>query len=216
MDNAATDTPATLPDGSHQVMSPALVVALANAERISDWITKHHPRKIMETRNYRLAAPHFGICLEHRVAALLLISQNMRASALALWRPTYENYMRGHWALNVAGVKDFQQIAKTKAVPKFDTVIKGLDSKSKSNMFAKTKTKLWNPMSDFAHGGLSLLARCLQKAARRVQMFADASRSALPSISLVLVGRRMRPAITSRTSTQTERVIGSSGSEARA
>lgn len=159
MDNAAMDIPAPSPDGHQPVMSPALAAALANADGISDWISKHHPGKIMETRNYRLAAPYFGICLEHREAALLLISQNMRASAFALWRPTYESYMRGHWALNVAEDKDFQQIAKTKAVPKFDTVIKGLDGKSKSGMFAKTKAKVWNPMSDFAHGGLSLLAR---------------------------------------------------------
>jgi hypothetical protein len=65
----------------------------------------------------------------------------------------------GHWALNVAGDKDFQQIAKTKAVPKFDTLIKALDGKSQSGAFAKTKPKLWNPTSDFAHGGLNLLAR---------------------------------------------------------
>lgn len=149
--------PATSPDGSQPEMSPAVAAAVANAEGISDWIFKHHPGKVMETRNHRLAAPHFAVCLEHREAALLLISQNMRASAFALWRPTYENYMRGHWALNVAGDNDFEKIAKTKAVPKFDTVIKALDGKS--GMFAKTKAKLWSPMSDFAHGGIDLLAR---------------------------------------------------------
>lgn len=67
--------------------------------------------------------------------------------------------MRGHWALNVAGDKDFQQIEETKAVPKFDTVIKALDGKSQSSAFAKTKAKLWKHMSDFAHGGLNQLAR---------------------------------------------------------
>lgn len=159
MENAAMDTTATSPEGSQPKMSPAVAAALASADGIGDWISKHHPGKVMETRNHRLAAPYFAVCLEHREAALLLISQNMRASAFALWRPTYENYMRGHWALNIAGDKDFQQIAKTKAVPKFDTVIKALDSKSQSGMFAKTKAKLWNPMSDFAHGGLNLLAR---------------------------------------------------------
>ena len=153
------DIPATSPDGTDPAMSPAVAAALASAEGTSDWISKHHPGKVMETRNHRLAASYFAICLEHREAALLLISRNMRASAFALWRPTYENYMRGHWALNVAGDKEFQQIAKSKSMPKFDTVIKALDDKSKWGMFAKTKAKLWNPMSDFAHGGLSLLAR---------------------------------------------------------
>ena len=159
MDNAAMDSHAASPDGSQPEASPAIDAALASADGISDWISKHHPGKVIETRNHRLAARYFAVCLEHREAALLLISQNMRASAFALWRPTYENYMRGHWALNVAGDKDFQQIAKTKAVPKFDTVIKALDGKSQSGAFAKIKAKLWNPMSDFAHGGLTLLAR---------------------------------------------------------
>jgi hypothetical protein len=157
MDNAAMHTPTNSPDGSQPEMSPAVAAALANAEGISDWIFKHHPGKVMETRNHRFAAPHFAACLEHREAALLLISQNMRASAFALWRPTYENYMRGHWALHVAGDNDFQKIAKTKALPKFDTVIKALDGKS--GMFAKTRAKLWSPMSDFAHGGVDLVAR---------------------------------------------------------
>ncbi len=69
---------------------------MAGADSISDWISKHHPGKVMEKRNHRLAAPYFAVCIEHREAALLLISQNMGASAFALWRPTYENYMRGH------------------------------------------------------------------------------------------------------------------------
>lgn len=159
MDNVAMDTPATSPNDSQPEVSPAVATALTNANGISDWISEHHPGKIMETRNHRLAAPHFALCLEHRFAALLLISQSMRASAFALWRPTYENYMRGHWALNVAADKDFQQISRTKAMPKFDTVIKSLDGKSKSGTYAKTKAKLWDPMSDFAHGGLKLLAR---------------------------------------------------------
>lgn len=151
------DTLATSPDDSQPEMSTAVAAALVSADGISAWISKHHPGKVMETRKHRLAAPYFAICLEHREAALLLILQNMRASAFALWRPTYENYMRGHWALNVAGDNDFQKIAKTKAVPKFDTVIKALDGKS--GMFAKTKARLWSPMSDFAHGGINLLAR---------------------------------------------------------
>lgn len=151
------ETPAISPDRSQAELSPAVAAALVSAHEISEWISKHHPGKVLETRNNRLAAPYFAVCLEHREAALLLISQTMLASAFALWRPTYETYMRGHWALNVAGDNDFQQIAKTKAVPKFDTVVKALDGKS--GMFAKTKAKLWNPMSDFAHGGISLLAR---------------------------------------------------------
>ncbi len=153
------DTLTALPVWSQPKLSPAFAAVLASADEISDWISKHQPGELVDTRNHRLAAPYFAVCLEHRAAALSLISQNMRTSAFALWRPTYENYIRGHWALNVAGDKDFQQIAKTRAVPKFDTVIKALDSKSKSAMFAKTKAKLWNPMSDFAHGGLNLLAR---------------------------------------------------------
>lgn len=153
------DTVDTSPDDSQPEVSPAVADALTSANRISDWIAEHHPGKIMATRNHRLAAPHFAVCLEHRNAALLLVSQSMRGSAFALWRPTYENYMRGHWALNVAAEKDFQQIAKTKALPKFDTVIKALDGKATTGTFAKTKGKLWDPMSDFAHGGLKLLAR---------------------------------------------------------
>lgn len=159
MDNAAMDPHAASPDSCQPEVSPAVDVALASADGIGDWISKHHPGKVMETRNHRLAAPYFAVCLEHRQAALLLISQNMRASAFALWRPTYENYMRGHWALNVAGDKDFQQIAKAKAVPKFATVVKALDGKLQPGVFAETKAKLWNPMSDFAHGGLNSLAR---------------------------------------------------------
>lgn len=151
------DTPAASPDGSQPEMSPAVAATLASADGISAWISKHHPGNVMETCNHRLAAPHFAVCLEHREAALLLISKSMLASAFALWRPTYENYTRGHWALNVADDNDFRQIEKTKALPKFDTVIKKLDGKS--GMFAKTKAKLWNPMSDFAHGGINLLAR---------------------------------------------------------
>lgn len=151
------DTSAASPDGYHQSMSPAVAATLDRANGISDWISKHHPGKVTETRNHRLAAPYFAVCLEHREAALLLISRNMRSSAFALWRPTYESYIRGHWALNVACDNDFQQIEKTKAVPKFDTVIKVLDGKS--GKFAKIKAKLWNPMSDFAHGGVNLLSR---------------------------------------------------------
>jgi hypothetical protein len=146
-------------NASSPELSRAIVAALANAGEISAWISNHHPSEIMESRNHRLAAPYFAICLEHREAALLLIANDMRGSAFALWRPTYESYMRGHWALNVASEEDFKNIAKNKALPKFDTIIKSLDSKSKNSMFAKTKAKMWEPMSDFAHGGLTLLSR---------------------------------------------------------
>ena len=146
-------------DESQPRVSPSIVAALARASDISDWLSDHRPGQIMESRDHRLAAPYFAVCLEHREAALLLISQDMRGSAFALWRPTYESYMRGHWALNVADDKDFQQLLRTKAVPKFDSIVKALDSKSKDSMFAKTKAKLWDPMSDFAHGGLTLLGR---------------------------------------------------------
>jgi hypothetical protein len=84
MDNAAMDTHATSPDGFQPEASPAIGAALASADGISEWIFKHHPGKVMETRNHRLAAPYFAVCLEHREAALLLLSQNMRASAFAL------------------------------------------------------------------------------------------------------------------------------------
>jgi hypothetical protein len=146
-------------DPSPPELSPAIVAALTHAGEISDWISNHHPSDIRESRNHRFAAPYFAICLEHREAALLLIANDMRGSAFALWRPTYEAYMRGHWALNVASDEDFKNISKNKAVPKFDTIIKSLDSKSKDSMFAKTKAQMWEPMSDFAHGGLALLSR---------------------------------------------------------
>lgn len=145
-----------LPD---QEPSPAIAAALAESELISEWIGDHSPGQILETRNHRLAAGHFAICLGHREATLLLISQGMHGSAHALWRPTYENYMRGHWALNVAQEADFKLIAETKAFPKFDTIIKRLDATSNASEFAKTKAKVWAPMSDFAHGGVVLLSR---------------------------------------------------------
>lgn len=147
---------ATLPE--HE-LSPAIVAALTKSELISEWIGEHSPDHILEMPNHRLAAGHFAICLEHREATLLLISQGMSGSAHALWRPTYENYMRGHWALNVAKEIDFKLIATTKAFPKFDTIIKRLDAASNASEFAKTKAKLWDSMSDFAHGGVVLLSR---------------------------------------------------------
>jgi len=157
MDNAEMDTHASSP-APHD-LSPKVAAALIKAEKITQWIDQHHPGQILETRNHRLAAGHFAICLEHREATLLLISEKMHGSAFALWRPTYENYMRGHWSLNVANDQDFQKIAKTKALPKFETVIKRLDGVSGSSMFAKSKAKVWDPMSDFAHGGIKFLTR---------------------------------------------------------
>lgn len=118
--------------------SPSISAALAASQLISEWIGEHSPDQILETRDHRLAAGHFAICLEHRGATLLLIAQDMHGSAHALWRPTYENYMRGHWALNVARDEDFKLIAKIKAFPKFDTIIRWLDAASHASEFAKT------------------------------------------------------------------------------
>lgn len=73
--------PPQLPD---QEPSPAIAAALAESELISDWIGDHSPGQILETRNHRLAAGHFAVCLEHREATLLLISQGMHGSAHAL------------------------------------------------------------------------------------------------------------------------------------
>lgn len=148
--------PPQLPD---QEPSPAIAVALAESELISEWIGDHSPGQILEARNHRLAAGHFAVCLEHREATLLLISQGTHGSAHALWRPTYENYMRGHWALNVAQEADLKLIAETKAFPKFDTIIKRLDATSDASEFAKTKAEVCAAMSDFAHGGVVLLSR---------------------------------------------------------
>ena len=75
-------------------------------------------------------------------------------------RATYEALMRGLWAETCANDLDFENLAKRRVQPKFDTIIKRLDAQGQTGpSYAKTKAQAWAPMSEFAHGGLLQLSR---------------------------------------------------------
>lgn len=144
-------------------LPPAIEAALARADDLSLWIATHHPDDVPATLNARLAAPYFAICMDHREAILLLLAHDSRSAALALWRSVYEALISGQWAVACADEVDFERIASTHSLPKFETMVKQLDSLGQSDpavpTYRKTKQALWGPMSEFAHGGLAQLSR---------------------------------------------------------
>ena len=145
-----------------QQHSPSLVAALSTSIEVSEWIAEHHPKEVLHARRTLIAAPLYGICMEHREAILLLVDHNCRTSAFALWRPVYEALHRGLWAEYCLTESDIERLVKTQHLPKFDTMIKRLDALepgSGNSSYSASKLKVWKSMSDFAHGGFAPLAR---------------------------------------------------------
>lgn len=141
-------------------LSATVAQAVDESVDPSDWIVAHHPNQILQTRNHMLAGTLYALSMEHREAILLLVRHNARSSAFALWRPTYEAYMRGYWAENCATDQDFSNIkANNNQLPKLEQIVSRLEKFEPETEHARTKSAVWKTMSHFAHGGIQALAR---------------------------------------------------------
>ena len=142
-------------------LGEAISNALDEAADLSDWIADHHPRQIYQNVCSMVAAPCYGIALEHREAILLLIRHNCRTSAYALVRSVYEATMQGKWAEKylVEDVKVQEFIQKKAHFPKLDKLVQQLDAGTGAKTYTTFKSNAYEALSDFSHGGPLQLTR---------------------------------------------------------
>lgn len=100
-----------------------------------------------------LAALHLS--LAHYGAIIILIENNMNASANALLRPQYEALMRGLYFNEFATDKEIEDFSKGKNPKKLSEIVRAIDFNNTEN---KTMTRFYdtlkNRMNDYTHGGI--------------------------------------------------------------
>jgi hypothetical protein len=146
--------------GNRSTHSKPVMDALALSDSMTAWIAAHHPEELAYSESGYLAAKHFAICLDHRASMALLLQHGQRSSANALLRPLYEALLRGLWAKYCADSSALKEVAKRRALPKLETIVRQLDRvKVLGGTFGANKARFWEPMSEFVHGGTLQLAR---------------------------------------------------------
>jgi hypothetical protein len=114
------------------------------------------------------------ITLEHSTAVLQLIRSGLFASGFSLFRPQFENLVRGIWLLYAATDKTVENLAqplspesvsKANDLPMLSRMLEKLEkSEAPAAIVAQLqqyKEATWKSMNSYAHGGIHPLARTL-------------------------------------------------------
>lgn len=130
---------------------------------VSDFIQEHQPTSFVETGRKHLAVALFSIALSHREAVLLLANFGAWASAFALQRSIWEAYMRGYHVQHCLSDEQHGRMQLHKASPTMETVAKELEGLGPEYApFGAMKRLIWEPLSDYSHGGVRQVSRWLR------------------------------------------------------
>lgn len=96
----------------------------------------------------------FSSALDHHVALIVLLRNNMRSSAFALLRTIFDSVWRGAWAAYVASDSTLDEFFAGRYDPKPASVIKLLEERhGLAPVLSRIYAQGWSAMSAFTHGG---------------------------------------------------------------
>lgn len=140
--------------------SPAVNATIDRSLDLSQWISDNHPATFTSDGKNRLAVAFFSIALDHREAILCLLRHGARTSAFALARSVYEAGVKGSWAQYCVTEEIHHHAFQTGILPTFENMVRQLGKVQATNgVFARSKQLAWEPLSDFAHGGMKQVTR---------------------------------------------------------
>jgi hypothetical protein len=112
---------------------------------------------------HRFALALLQTSLEHSVAIRFLIKHCLVASALALYRPQMEGYVRGLWILHCATDAQVDAFRAGKdVIPKLPLLTQALDDALETKRFTEMRLALSRKLNDFTHGGAIQAGQRLQ------------------------------------------------------
>ena len=101
-----------------------------------------------------VATALFSIALDHHVALILLLQNNMKSSAFALLRSIFDAVWRGAWAAHVADSRELHSFSIGHYDPPPDRAIERLEkTQSLPPVLSKIKKQGWKTMSAYVHSG---------------------------------------------------------------
>ncbi|WP_430231787.1 DUF6988 family protein [Paraburkholderia tropica] len=95
------------------------------------------------------------LCIEHQQGAYMLIEQNVRGSAFALYRPQFEAYARGLWYQYCASDTDVDRYMQGAEPPRIGKIASDLETVTgyPGSVVLEVKKGSWGAMCAFTHGG---------------------------------------------------------------
>lgn len=111
-----------------------------------------------------LAFAYGSMTLEHQRAILMLVTNKLSGSALALLRPQIETVFRGLWAMRCASEAQVEAIGQSGATPfpQFRDMAGVLDKAYGAGDFFHGIACKWGVLNGFTHSGLEQLGRRFQ------------------------------------------------------
>jgi len=109
----------------------------------------------------RIAAACFDTALEHQKAIVLLVSNSLKGSALALVRLIFESYIRGVWLLRCASKEQIGQFKNGKLKRTFAELIGEIEAIESYGVevLSKSQKAGWSLMNEFTHTGYAQVVR---------------------------------------------------------
>lgn len=102
------------------------------------------------------------VLLEHQHSILLLLMHGYAGSASALVRPVVEGAFRALWIYRPATDEQVRKFNENdKIAPDFGKIAEALDNAyDGGGLFQSFKTRTWNALNSFTHGGMLQVGRC--------------------------------------------------------
>ncbi|WP_461570869.1 DUF6988 family protein [Thiobacillus sp.] len=107
------------------------------------------------TNRSRVSVGLLHLSLEHQQGIIALGDHGIFGSALALFRPQFEAYVRGVWFHWCASDNQIETFLGGGEPPKIGSLIKSVEQLDgyEGNALSKVKSEVWRTLNDYTHGG---------------------------------------------------------------
>lgn len=145
-------------------VTPRLAKAIRGAEEKGRWVQSrldglqlpalNQEKKTLEKRA-RISAGCFHMAIEHSQALVLLLSQGLPGSALALQRPLLEAFVRGVWILRAATDESVDRAGNDNFPNDFGLLIREIEAAGVfvPGMLSDLKADHWKRLCSLTHTG---------------------------------------------------------------
>lgn len=105
----------------------------------------------------QVAVSVYDLCIEHFLGIRALIAAQVGGSAMALYRPQFEAYVRATWLSFGASDSEISRFLRGKEPPKIDqmlaTISKAENGDAFGNYLTEAKAGMWRNACNYTHGG---------------------------------------------------------------
>lgn len=107
------------------------------------------------TNRSRVSVGLLHLSLEHQRGIIALADHGIFGSALALFRPQFEAYIRGEWFQWCATENQVEAFLAGREPPKIAELINSVERLEgyEDNPLTKMKAEVWKTLNDYTHGG---------------------------------------------------------------